>query len=53
MNFRVANLEHLLAQLRKEGVKVEDKIEDEANGRFSWAMDPEGNRVELWEPKGE
>ena len=53
INFRVANLERLLAQLRKEGVKVDDKIDDEANGRFCWTMDPEGNRIELWEPKGE
>ncbi|HEY1423546.1 MAG TPA: VOC family protein [Candidatus Acidoferrum sp.] len=53
MNFRVANLEQLLAQLKQEGVKVGEKIDDESNGRFSWAMDPEGNRIELWEPKGE
>jgi len=53
MNFRVANLEQLLAQLKQDGVKVGDKIDDESNGRFSWAMDPEGNRIELWEPKGE
>src|SRR5277367_5618148 len=54
MNFRVANLEGLLAQLKQEGVKVGDKIEgDESNGKFGWAMDPEGNRIELWEPKGE
>jgi hypothetical protein len=53
MNFRVANLDRLLGQLRKEGVKVDDKIEDESNGRFGWAMDPEGNRIELWEPKSE
>ena len=53
MNFRVANLEQLLAQLKQEGVKVDDKIDDESNGRFGWAMDPEGNRIELWEPKGE
>ncbi|MGB8475453.1 MAG: VOC family protein [Candidatus Acidiferrum sp.] len=53
MNFRVANLERLLAQLKQEGVKVDDKIDDESNGRFAWAMDPEGNRIELWEPKGE
>jgi len=52
INFRVANLERLLAQLRQEGVKVDDKIDDEANGRFGWAMDPEGNRIELWEPNG-
>ena len=54
MNFRVANLERLLAQLKQEGVKVDDKIEgDDSSGRFGWAMDPEGNRIELWEPKGE
>ena len=53
MNFRVTNLEGLLARLKQEGVKVSDKIDDEANGRFGWAMDAEGNRLELWEPKGE
>jgi predicted enzyme related to lactoylglutathione lyase len=53
MDFRVANLERLLGQLRQEGVKVDDKIDDESNGRFGWVMDPEGNRIELWEPKGE
>jgi len=53
VNFRVANLERLLAQLRKEGVTVIDKIDDEDNGRFGWAVDPEGHRIELWEPKGE
>lgn len=53
MNFRVANLGSLLARLRQEGVKVDDKIDEEANGRFAWVMDPEGNRIELWEPKGE
>jgi len=53
INFRVANLERLLAQLKAEGVTVEAKVEDEPNGRFGWVMDPEGHRVELWEPKGE
>ena len=54
MNFRVANLERLLAQLKQEGVKVEDKIiDDESSGRFAYAMDLEGNRIELWQPKGE
>jgi predicted enzyme related to lactoylglutathione lyase len=52
MNFRVANLGRLVAQLRQEGVTVDDKIDDEPNGRFGWAMDPEGNRIELWEPNG-
>jgi predicted enzyme related to lactoylglutathione lyase len=53
MNFRVANLEQLLAQLKQEGIQVDDKIDDESNGRFAHVMDPEGNRIELWEPKGE
>jgi len=52
-NFRVANLDRVLTQLRQEGVKVDDKIDGESNGRFGWVMDPEGNRIELWEPKGE
>jgi catechol 2,3-dioxygenase-like lactoylglutathione lyase family enzyme len=53
VDFRVANLEQLLAQLKQEGVMVDDKIDDESNGRFAWLMDPEGHRIELWEPKGE
>jgi predicted enzyme related to lactoylglutathione lyase len=53
MNFRVANLEQLMKQLKTEGVKVDDKIDDESNGRFASVMDPEGNRIQLWEPKGE
>ncbi|HEY2545330.1 MAG TPA: VOC family protein [Candidatus Acidoferrum sp.] len=53
MNFRVANLEQLLAQLKQEGIQVGDKIDDESNGRFAHVMDSEGNRIELWEPKGE
>ena len=54
INFRVANLERLLAQLKQEGVKVDDKIEgDDSSGKFGWAMDPEGNRIELWQPKPE
>ena len=49
-NFRVANLAELLAQLREEGVQVDDKVEEHDYGKFGWIMDPEGNRVELWEP---
>ncbi len=51
IDYRVANLERLLAQLKSEGVQVEDKIEDAPYGRFGHATDPEGNRFELWEPK--
>ena len=50
VNFRVANLAALLEQLRKEGVQVDDKVEEYEYGKFGWIMDPEGNRVELWEP---
>ena len=51
INYRVANLDYVLAQLRKEGVTVDDKVQDEPYGKFGWATDPEGNRIELWEPK--
>ena len=50
INYRVANLERLLAQLRQSGVTVE-KVEDYDYGRFAWITDPEGNRIELWEAK--
>jgi catechol 2,3-dioxygenase-like lactoylglutathione lyase family enzyme len=51
INYRVDNLDHLLAQLRAAGVPVDSKIDQEPNGRFGWAADSEGNRFELWEPK--
>jgi predicted enzyme related to lactoylglutathione lyase len=51
INYRVAKLERMLAQLRRAGVTVE-KVEDYDYGRFAWITDPEGNRIELWEPKG-
>ncbi len=50
-NYRVANLDAMLAQLRAAGAKVEDKVEEYENGRFGWVSDPEGNRFELWEAK--
>jgi predicted enzyme related to lactoylglutathione lyase len=50
INYRVANLEWLLEQLRAEGVTVDPKVEDTEYGKFAWIMDPEGNRIELWEP---
>ena len=51
INFQVENLEELLAQLRHEGVEVDAKVESYDYGKFGWIMDPEGNRIELWEPK--
>ena len=50
MNFRVDNLDELLKTLREEGVQVDPKVEEYEYGKFGWIMDPEGNRVELWEP---
>jgi len=50
VNYRVRNLDAMLAQLRAAGAKVEDRIEEYENGRFAWATDPEGNRFELWQP---
>jgi hypothetical protein len=49
-NFRVRDLDAMLAQLRELGADVEAKVEDYDYGRFGWVRDPEGNRVELWEP---
>ena len=51
LNYRVANLDAMLAQLRAAGAQVEDGVEDYDYGRFGWATDPEGNRFELWEPR--
>jgi predicted enzyme related to lactoylglutathione lyase len=50
-NYRVRNLDMMLAQLRTAGVRVEERVEEYDYGRFGWAYDPEGNRLELWEPK--
>ena len=51
VNYRVTDLDAMLAQLRAGGAVVDDKIQDEDYGRFGWATDPEGNRFELWQPK--
>jgi predicted enzyme related to lactoylglutathione lyase len=51
LNFRVSDLEAMLAQLRARGADVAaDTQEMEGGGRFGWVTDPEGNRVELWQP---
>ena len=50
INYRVANMDRMLEQLRKAGTNIE-KIEDYEYGRFAWIIDPEDNRIELWEPK--
>ena len=50
VNFRVDDLHALLAALRAAGVQVDARVDESEFGRFGWIMDPEGNRVELWEP---
>jgi predicted enzyme related to lactoylglutathione lyase len=50
INYRVTDLDGLLAQLREEGVWVDERMETYEYGRFAWIADPEGNRIELWEP---
>ncbi len=52
VNYRVRDLEAMLAQLRAAGAQVEERIENYDYGRFGWATDPEGNRFELWQPPG-
>ena len=50
INYRVDDLDALLGALRAEGCKVEDKVDDSEYGKFGWVIDPEGNKVELWQP---
>jgi len=50
VNYRVADLHALLDALRMEGCDVIDKTDESEYGKFGWVMDPEGNKVELWEP---
>jgi predicted enzyme related to lactoylglutathione lyase len=50
INYRVANLDWLLEQLSGEGIEIDPRIEEYEYGPFAWIMDPEGNRIELWEP---
>ena len=50
INYRVDDLVELIAKLRAEGVEVVSGPESHENGKFAWIMDPDGNKVELWEP---
>ena len=49
-NFRVENLLHLLDELKNEGVTIVGDMETYDYGKFAWILDPEGNKIELWEP---
>jgi len=50
VNYRVADLHALVAALREEGCNVLEKTEDSEYGKFGWVIDPEGNKIELWQP---
>jgi predicted enzyme related to lactoylglutathione lyase len=51
INYRVDDLDGLLSQLREAGVEIVGGPESHENGKFAWIMDPDGYKVELWEPK--
>jgi predicted enzyme related to lactoylglutathione lyase len=53
VNYRVHNLEALLQELEKEGVTIVDAMESYPYGKFVHILDPEGNKIELWEPNDE
>ena len=50
INYRVADVHGLVAALRAEGCEVMGKVEESEYGKFGWVVDPDGNKVELWEP---
>ena len=50
VNYRVDDLHAVLAALRAEGCAVDDKVDESEFGKFGWVVDPEGNKLELWQP---
>lgn len=50
VNYRVDDLDGMVDKLRAEGCAVDDKVQKSEYGNFGWVMDPEGNRIELWQP---
>jgi predicted enzyme related to lactoylglutathione lyase len=50
INYRVDDLDTMLAQLRADGVTIVGEPESHENGKFAWIMDPDGNKLELWQP---
>lgn len=50
VNYRVADVHALVAALRSEGCQVMEKVDESEYGKFAWVIDPEGNKIELWEP---
>ena len=50
INYRVEDVHAVLAELRAEGCNVVDKVDESEYGKFGWVIDPENNKIELWEP---
>jgi predicted enzyme related to lactoylglutathione lyase len=50
VNYRVEDLRGLVKVLREEGCNVLEKVDESEYGKFAWVIDPEGNKVELWQP---
>lgn len=50
INYRVADVHALVKALREEGCNVHGDVQDSEYGKFGWVIDPEGNKIELWEP---
>jgi len=50
INYRVNDLGAMVAQLKAGGCAVDDNVQESEFGKFGWVVDPEGNRIELWEP---
>ena len=50
INYRVEDLHGIVKALKEEGCNVLDKIDESEYGKFAWVIDPEGNKVELWQP---
>ncbi|MFT3744238.1 MAG: hypothetical protein QM785_08080 [Pyrinomonadaceae bacterium] len=50
INYRIDNMDEMIAQLTANGVEIHQGPESHENGKFAWIIDPDGNKVELWEP---
>ena len=51
INYAVDDMDAMVARLQAKGVEILKRSDDDENGRFAWVVDPEGNKIELWEPK--
>jgi predicted enzyme related to lactoylglutathione lyase len=50
INYRVDNIDEMIEHLKSNGVEIQQGPESHENGKFAWIMDPDGNKIELWEP---